>query len=276
MDRQLFIENCNQCFSTSESNYISKEKALSDELICVKIFNEPIIMITDACNPEFNNLKKDDVIGKHFMLPTEWLPEAKSVISFFFPFTNTIKNSNKENMGYPSKGWLNGRIEGQYFINTFSACIVDFLNDKGFKSVSPSIDENFLINTDRDVHGINKLYTSNWSERHVAYVCGMGTFSLSKGLITKKGMAGRLTSIITELHLLPDDKKFEHFEENCIMCGKCIKNCPVKAISLEHGKNHELCSSFINSVLSENPPWYGCGKCQVNVPCECQNPKEVV
>lgn len=39
-------------------------------------------------------------------------------------------------------------------------------------------------------------YTSNWSERHVAFVCGLGTFGLSKGLITEKGIAGRLGSLI--------------------------------------------------------------------------------
>ena len=275
MDRQIFSESCNRLFSSSKLNYISKEKALSDDLVSVKMFNEPIIAVTDASNYEFENLKREDVIGEHFMLPTEWLPEAKSVISFFFPFTETIRNSNKENMSYPSKGWLNGRIEGQQFINDFSACIVDFLDNNGFKSVSPSIDKKFFTNADFDENGINKLYTSNWSERHVAYVCGMGTFSLSKGLITDKGVAGRLTSVITDLHLLADDIKIKPFEENCIMCGKCIKNCPVNAISFEHGKNHKICSSFLNLVRSENSPRYGCGKCQVDVPCEYRNPNYV-
>lgn len=33
-------------------------------------------------------------------------------------------------------------------------------------------------------------FTSVWSERHVAYVCGLGTFGLSRGLITEKGQCG--------------------------------------------------------------------------------------
>ena len=40
-------------------------------------------------------------------------------------------------------------------------------------------------------------YASNWSERHVAYVCGLGTFGC-QGLITSKGLAGRFGSIITD------------------------------------------------------------------------------
>lgn len=274
MDRELFIKYVNKSSSSYEFNYISQEKALLDELVSVKMFEEPIISIANACDIEFETLKRNEIIGEHFMLPTEWLPEAKSVISFFFPFAELIRNSNKVNMQYPSKGWLNGRIEGQYFINNFSAFIVNYLNSNGFKAVAPSIDARFFANTDKDNNGIHKLYTSNWSERHVAYVCGVGTFSLSKGLITEKGIAGRLTSLITELELIPDEKKFTRFDENCIMCGKCIKNCPVQAISFEYGKNHAICSNFINTVLSENSPWYGCGKCQVSVPCEYRNPKK--
>jgi len=273
MDRQALIENSHRYLSLSKYNCISKEKALSDELVSIKIFSEPIVAITDACNPRFKNLKSNEIIGEHFMLPTEWLSEANSVVSFFFPFTEAIRDSNKVNMSYPSKGWLNGRIEGQFFINSFSDFIVDFICNSGFKTVSPSIDKRFFSNADNDSRGINKLYTSNWSERHVAYVCGMGTFGLSAGIITEKGMAGRLTSIITELSLLPDDKEYQHINENCIMCGKCIKNCPVNAISFKNGKNHEVCSKFLNLVLSDNHPWYGCGKCQVDVPCEDRNPK---
>ena len=36
---------------------------------------------------------------------------------------------------------------------------------------------------------------STWSERHVAYVSGLGTFGLSGGLITAKGQAVRLGSV---------------------------------------------------------------------------------
>ena len=272
MDKQQFMDHVREIFTTNTLNYIPEEKALDNALISAKIFEEPIMAVADATDDAFLSLKHEHAVGDHFTLPTQWLPEAKSVVSFFFPFTETIIKSNRENMDYPSRGWLNGRIEGQHFINDFSAKVVRLLTDNGYPSLSPSIDTRFFFNSDVDKNAINRLYTSNWSERHVAYACGLGTLSLSNGLITEKGVAGRLTSVITALHLPIDEKPYSQYDENCIMCGKCIQNCPVNAISFEYGHNHKLCSEFLNLVRSEQAPWYGCGKCQVSVPCEHRNP----
>ena len=112
----------------------------------------------------------------------------------------------------------------------------------------PSLDKRFWAKTrlnnsaqSLDDHNESTLsYTSNWSERHVAFVCGLGTFGLSKGLITKKGIAGRFGSIITELTLSPDQREYHCIYEYCSMCGACVKNCPVNAISLDKGKNHAI------------------------------------
>jgi len=273
MEKNTLMEITRQYLLSSKLNAISKEIALDSELISTKIFEEPILAIAEAGSPEFDTLKLEHVIGEHFMAPQEWLPKAKSVISFFFPFTETIRNSNKVNMHYPSNGWLHGRVEGQVFLDSFSGFISEYLNERDFETVSPSIDERFRSNTDKDNMEIHKLYTSNWSERHIAYVCGLGTFGLSKGIITEKGMAGRLTSIITELPVLPDKKEKKYYNEDCTMCGACIKNCPVNAISFKQGKNQEACSKFIELTLSENKPRYGCGKCQIDVPCESRNPR---
>jgi ferredoxin len=58
------------------------------------------------------------------------------------------------------------------------------------------------------------------------------------------------------------------------MCGACAANCPVGAISIESGKNHLLCSKYLNSAEKRYAPRYGCGKCQVAVPCENASPAE--
>jgi len=116
---------------------------------------------------------------------------------------------------------------------------------------------------------------SNWSERHVAFVCGLGTFGLSKGLITKSGIAGRFGSILTELYLPPNNREYENIYEYCSMCGICVKNCPANAISIENGKNHNICSEFLNKTAKKYNPRYGCGKCQIGVPCENKIPKQL-
>lgn len=56
------------------------------------------------------------------------------------------------------------------------------------------------------------------------------------------------------------------------MCGKCVRNCPVNAITIENGKNNHTCSVFLDITSEKYKPRYGCGKCQVEVPCESRIP----
>lgn len=116
-------------------------------------------------------------------------------------------------------------------------------------------------------------FTSNWSERHIAFVCGLGTFGLSKGLITNKGISGRFGSIITELYITPDKRQYDDIYEYCTMCGACGRNCPASAISVEKGKDHKACFAFLEKTREKHAPRYGCGKCQVKVPCEGSLPR---
>ena len=104
MDRKRFVENCLRLYSTSELNRISQEKALANDLVGVTIFNEPLIKITSVDNLKFSELKEPTGIGPHHLLPNEWLANAKSVISFFFPFTEEIRKTNRQDMSYPSQG----------------------------------------------------------------------------------------------------------------------------------------------------------------------------
>ncbi|MDR3200897.1 MAG: 4Fe-4S binding protein, partial [Spirochaetales bacterium] len=101
-----------------------------------------------------------------------------------------------------------------------------------------------------------------------AYACGLGTFSLSRGLITKKGVAGRFGSVITSLAIPATGRPYSGLYDYCTNCGACLRNCPVRAISRENGKDHVPCSRFLNKTRAENAPYYGCGKCQTATPCE--------
>ena len=111
-----------------------------------------------------------------------------------------------------------------------------------------------------------------WSERHAAYVCGLGTFGLSKGLITRKGIAGRFGSVVTDIELEPDPREYSGVYDWCINCGACIARCPAKAISFEKGKEHSPCLDMLLQSGKRFAPRYGCGLCQTGVPCEHQRP----
>lgn len=263
MNKQDLIKAAESFVANSPDNYIPAEIALSEKVVGLRIFDDPIFAFGAAEDEGFGQLKNPAAIGEHFLLPTEWLPNAKTVVTFFLPFSKEVRKSNRENMTWPSDEWLHGRIEGQVLVNKLCAHLKNLLTDAGYESVVPMEDERY-----RAVSVGDEGFTSNWSERHVAYVCGLGTFGLSAGLITKKGVAGRFGSVITALPLTPDEKDYKELYEYCSMCGKCAKNCPVGAISKEKGKDHKPCSDFLEETKKKHNPRYGCGKCQVQVPCE--------
>jgi len=267
MDKENLVRTASRFVKNSEDNVITKAIALSETVIGMKIYEAPIFAFGAADDEYFRLLKEPSAIGDHFSLPREWLPEAKTVISFFLPFTAVVKKGNRRDRVWPSEEWLHGRIEGQSFLNKLSHYLNSNLMNAGYKSIVPSLDERFWSKS-------TPLFTSNWSERHVAYACGLGTFGLSKGLITKKGIAGRFGSIVTELYLDPSQREYTSIYEYCSMCGACGKNCPAKAISIEKGKNHTICSDFLAKTAEKYNPRYGCGKCQIGVPYESSLPKQ--
>ena len=279
MDKTSLVQMASYFVENSQDNIITKDLALSETVIGMKIFEAPIFAFGAANDEYFRLLQEPSAIGEHFVLPQEWLPQSKTVISFFLPFTKAVKKGNRRDMLWPSEEWLHGRIEGQAFLIKLCQYINSELIRGGYKSIVPSLDRRFWAKTKLNNSPscndpkASLSFTSNWSERHVAFVCGLGTFGLSKGLITKKGIAGRFGSIITELTLPPDRREYNSIYEYCSLCGVCGKNCPVNAISIDKGKNHLICSAFVDSTADKYKPRYGCGKCQVGVPCESGIPK---
>ena len=183
----------------------------------MKIYEDPIFAFASATDEGFLKLKDPVAIGEHFKLPEQWLPEAKTVVSFFLPFSEVIKESNAIDLSWPSDEWLHGRIEGQAFLNQLMQYIKGELIQSGYESVVPTMEQGFWtqsIAQDGSLHP-EVSFTSNWSERHVAFVCGLGTFGLSKGLITPKGICGRFGSVVTSLSLEPDPKEYERVYEYC-------------------------------------------------------------
>ncbi|MBQ8831547.1 MAG: epoxyqueuosine reductase [Oscillospiraceae bacterium] len=258
----------------SKENFVSAEDALRPELAGMQIYDEPIFAVASADDPLFLQLREPKVVGAGAFLPSDWLDGAKSVISFFLPFTDAVKKSNRIDPVKASDEWLHARIEGQTAVDTLGAHICSLLKSEGFDAVYPSRDPRFTT--------IAPL-TSNWSERHIAYICGLGTFGLSKGLITEKGMAGRFGSVVTTAELPVTPRPYSSPFEYCTMCKACQRKCPPQAIDaskgVADGKDHSICAPFVNSTKLpphgiNNRVRYGCGKCQVGVPCESRIPKK--
>ena len=250
----------------SPENFLAEDVALRSDLAGMRIFDLPLMAVAAANDPMFTEMQADEAVGALFMLPEDWLPGARSVISFFFPFTDTIIKANAMAPVDIPPEWLHGRIEGQAALNAATVAIRDLLENAGFSCVIPSMDQRFRSAPKRE-GAENPEYTSAWSERHVAYVCGLGTFGLSRGLITARGMAGRFGSVITTAPFEADTRLYSRYDEYCTMCGECALKCPVKAIDPVKGKNLAPCAAFQQETRAKHAPRYGCGKCSVGVPC---------
>ena len=272
MKKIMLEKQIEQFVMENRLNYVSEEEAIAPEYAGLRMYDTPIWGYGDAKDPMFEDLKKYEAVGEQFLLPDEWLPDAKSVISFFIPFTDEVKKSNWTDAIEPSAQWLHARIEGQRFVIAVCDEIQRILKEEGIESVIPASDQRFESVTKPDANRPEKWkdasYTSNWSERHVAFVCGLGTFGLSKGLITEKGIAGRLGSLVVNERFEPRRREYTDIYEYCTYCGACIRRCPAKAISLERGKEHLPCDQFLEETKKKYVPRYGCGKCQTKVPCE--------
>jgi len=230
------------------------------ELDFLQIFNPPLVGIAAAEDSLFEGLKNAEVVGPHHLSPKEWLADGKSVVVYFLPFTERVREANRV-MGLPAREWLYGRIEGEKFSVALREFLVRWFLDTKHDAFAPSLDSRFKVIKRR----------SNWSERHVAYIAGLGTFSLNCSLITKQGSAGRLGSVVVSADFFPTPRLYQSKDENCTRCGACMLRCPPQAIN-ERGKDHAVCSDYLDRVLARYRPRYGCGKCQTGVPCEDRIP----
>lgn len=251
-------------------NAIQAEYALCSELIGVPFFDAPLMACAAAEDPLFLQYKNDPTIyGTALRLPEDWLPGAQSILSFFMPYTAAIRSSNVPTCTEPSDAWLHARIEGQNFILKVSHMLAGWLCEAGYEAIVPADHPDYRVERHPERAALGEPpYVSNWSERHAAYAAGLGTFSLSKNLITEKGVCGRFGSVITNAPITATARAYTDPYEYCTFCGLCGRYCPGEAISVGKGKNLIACQDFLNTTKVKYAPRYGCGKCQMNVPCE--------
>lgn len=238
----------------------------------MRFFERPIFSITSADNPGFEEIRRPGVVGPHHKLPSDWLPDAKSVISFFLPYEKATVDSNKADPIEPSMQWLYTRIEGQQLLIDLGAKICDALHSKGFNAVTPFTEPAHIVRVGMDATpetGDVPRFSTNWSERHVAVVSGLGTFGLSTCFISRVGCAGRIVSIVTDWEATPDVPDYDDWLGYCNRCGACIRRCPAEAHYPDRAeKDHDKCSALIRQTCGKYMPRYGCGKCQSGLPCD--------
>ena len=277
MTLQAITEKLAQLVTEHPDNAIQASYALNPTLVGMPFYDAPLLGCAAADDPLFLQFQTDPVIiGPMFRLPEQWLPGAKSVISFFLPFTEEIRNSNLDNLREPSEAWLHGRAEGQDFLMEVCEQLAHWLREEGYEAVIPAGHPDFRTNRDPDRLTLGQpMFTSSWSERHVAFAAGLGTFSLTKHLITEKGVCGRFGSVITTAPFTPTIRQYTEPYEYCTFCGACTRRCPVNAIHVDTGKDMVTCASFMDINKATYAPRHGCGKCQLDLPCTTRIPKNL-
>jgi len=216
-----------------------------------RFFGKPEIRIAAAGDPFFHQFKT--LIGPFHWTPDEVLKrcfpeaEAKSVVVWILPVRRNIRRAA-------------GSQDGEIRIR-----MARTLTEAGYPSVVPQSElEKLRPAPCWDL----KHFSTNWSERHAAFVAGAGTFGLSGSLITEHGTAVRLGSIVTALELPPDPRSYgdDPFAW-CIRCGACARRCPVHALG--EGRDKTACAEYV----IHNPNRV-CGLCQTGVPCEFRRPEK--
>jgi len=291
------IEHLESFFETSELNRLHENYGGG------RIFANPKIGVAQGDDPIFEKFK--EVVGTEHLTPHElWqaegqenLPASKlRVISIIFPYVDRIRNEsinirNLENVKLPAEIYSVGRNYANSFQKETCRRVIDFFNINGYEAVAGMLSESFSIM-------LKERFYSTWSERHIAFATGLGTFSLHEGLITEVGCNIRLASVLTNAPLNITPRKNENPYGNCLyysegICRECEKRCPGGAID-ENGHNKIKCNEYchkvarrmierIGPILKPNirrinwknrPPTFpiGCAFCQFGVPCMDKNP----
>ena len=185
----------------SPRNYVDEAMALVPSDVGQRLYDTPLVRVGSADDPEWEEMKRPEAVGHLFRTPKEWLPEAVSVVSYFAPFSDFVVEGNKRDAVDVGNGWLYARVEGQAFLTEVNRFLERWFRERGYRAVAPYASAGFRYvfeaGTNAEIADKSLSFTSNWSERHVAYICGLGTFSLSKGLITERGVSGRFGSVVT-------------------------------------------------------------------------------
>ena len=218
------------------------------------LFRKPLVGFSAAGDGRYTQLK--EIVGKWLLTPTELLPGARSIVSYFVPFTKpTVAEPKTVKNGSPLWGESYAAVNSCF--DRINEAVANYLEQAGFS-----------VKTIRATHTYDpKDMQSLWSHRSAAAIAGLGSFGANRMLITEKGSGGRFCSVITSAPLKAHQGAVR---DRCLYvkngsCGKCFKVCPVQALA-PGSLNKFSCQDELNKNDREQREVTGymadtCGKC---------------
>lgn len=252
-----------------------------------RAWDEPHCAVAAGDDPFFARFK--ETMGAFYWTPEEAFAAAfpdlavsgsqLRVISYVLPQTAATRSDQGEASDVPAERWARSRFYGEEFNCALRLHLAAALTEAGFPAVAPERLPGF------DYRQSERFgLASNWSERHTAFVAGLGTFGLSDGLITARGKAVRLGSVVARIDLPVTPRPYgDDYHAWCLRyakgsCGACAQRCPAGAITAGAGHDKPACYRYIREVATPYATaTYGtgatpCGLCQVRIPCESRVP----
>ncbi len=267
-----------------------------EDFKALPIFGRPLMGVVDASDGSFEVFRR--VVGPRHVRPDQLLRTLSpgldrgasvKVISWALPFSREIRVSNR-GREWPSEVYSVARNNGAALIDQALGRITQMLLDRGWAAAAPARTEEYDA-----FRSPEHVFSSSWSERHVAYAAGLGRFGLNGCLMTALGTNIRFASIITSCPLevtvrQRPDRRAPCLEDGGASCGHCRERCPVQAISpagLDKAKCYErrltirerflapysqkfrlFPSLIVKNGRRESGFSLGCALCMSGVPCE--------
>lgn len=174
--------------------------------------------------------------------PTDFLPDARSVVAFVLPqfkamsrWRNFMKGSEifpEETVeGLPVRIMAAYEVYGRMQYDAINLNLMSianylgcFLTDLGYSVITPSITggAGFHMNMVPEMYALG---FHQWSQRHAAVACGLGELGLNNGFICPEyGLRTRIGSVITDAPLRADP--LDRIGNTCTQCDACTKACP--------------------------------------------------
>lgn len=204
-----------------------------------------------------------ELVATDHLMPEGILPGATVVVSYYLPFIEAVEKSNVPGCE-ASPIWARAYCLTNEMGAELNKHLVHVVNGMGFRAAVP--EGAGLFN--------RETLLSRWSQRHVAWLAGHGTFGINNMLISEAGCCGRYFSVVADLPAEPDAPVTE---ERCLYkardaCGLCARRCVAGALRTDGIFDRHRCWAMCQENEAKYPKAHVCGKCDVGLPCSFRIP----